>query len=43
MLPTIYITKLEEIGFRELLEARLADRLRENMIQRFAFNGGSLR
>jgi hypothetical protein len=43
MLPTIYITNLEEIGFREFLGARLADRLRENRIQRFAFNGGSLR
>jgi DNA replication protein DnaC len=43
MLPTIYITNLEEIGFREFLGARLADRLRENRIKRFAFNGGSLR
>jgi hypothetical protein len=43
MLPTIYITNLEEIGFRKFLGARLADRLRENRIQRFAFNGGSLR
>ena len=43
MLPTIYITNLEQKGFREFLGDRLADRLRENRVKRFAFDGRSLR
>ena len=43
MLPTIYITNLEQKGFREFLGDRLADRLKENRIKRFAFDGESLR
>ena len=43
LLPTIYITNLEQRGFREFLGDRLGDRLRENRIKRFAFDGGSLR
>jgi len=43
MLPTIYITNLEQNQFKEFLGDRLADRLRENKIQRFAFYGESLR
>jgi len=42
-LPTIYITNLEQEAFRAFLGVRLADRLRENVIRMFAFNGGSLR
>jgi hypothetical protein len=43
MLPTIYITNLEQNAFKEFLGDRLADRLRENRLRRFAFGGGSLR
>ena len=43
ILPTIYITNLEQEGFREFLGDRLADRLRENRVKRFAFEGESLR
>lgn len=43
MLPTIYITNLTENSFKEFLGDRLADRLRETNIQRFAFIGESLR
>ena len=43
MLPTIYITNLEQNAFKEFLGDRLADRLRENRLKRFAFNGESLR
>ena len=42
-LPTVYITNLEQSEFRRFLGDRLADRLRENRIERFAFDGGSLR
>ena len=41
--PTIYITNLEQEAFREFLGLRLADRLKENNLERFAFNGVSLR
>ena len=43
LLPTIYITNLEQEGFRKFLGDRLTDRLRENKLRRFAFNGQSLR
>ena len=43
MLPTVYITNLEQSDFREFLGSRLADRLRENRLERFAFDGESLR
>jgi len=43
MLPTIYITNLEQDDFRAFLGSRLADRLRENGLKRFAFDGESLR
>jgi len=43
MLPTIYITNLEQKEFKEFLGNRLADRLRENKVKRFAFEGESLR
>ena len=43
LLPTIYITNLTENSFKEFLGDRLADRLREANIQRFAFIGESLR
>ena len=43
MLPTVYITNLEQNEFRRFLGNRLADRLRENQIKRFAFDGESLR
>ncbi len=43
MLPTIYITNLTEKRFKEFLGDRLADRLREANIARFAFVGESLR
>jgi len=43
MLPTVYITNLEQSDFREFLGSRLADRLRENHLERFAFDGESLR
>jgi DNA replication protein DnaC len=43
MLPTVYITNLEQSDFRAFLGSRLADRLRENHLERFAFDGGSLR
>jgi len=43
MLPTVYITNLEQSDFREFLGSRLADRLRENHLERFAFDGKSLR
>jgi len=43
MLPTVYITNLEQNGFRDFLGSRLADRLRENGLKRFAFDGESLR
>ena len=42
-LPTIYISNLEQKAFKEFLGSRLADRLKENKLQRFAFNGESLR
>jgi len=43
MLPSIYITNLEQNDFKVFLGSRLADRLRENHLERFAFVGGSLR
>ena len=43
MLPTVYITNLEQSEFRKFLGSRLVDRLRENRIKRFAFDGESLR
>jgi DNA replication protein DnaC len=43
ILPTVYITNLEQSDFRAFLGSRLADRLRENHLERFAFDGGSLR
>jgi hypothetical protein len=43
MLPTIYITNLEQKAFKDFLGSRLADRLRENHLERFAFDGESLR
>ena len=43
MLPTVYITNLEQSEFRKFLGSRLVDRLRENKIKRFAFDGESLR
>jgi DNA replication protein DnaC len=43
MLPTVYITNLEQNDFKAFLGSRLADRLRENHLERFAFDGGSLR
>ena len=43
MLPTVYITNLEQSDFRAFFDSRLADRLRENRLERFAFDGGSLR
>ncbi len=43
MLPTIYITNLTEKRFKDFLGDRLADRLREANIARFAFVGESLR
>ena len=43
MLPTVYITNLEQHDFRAFLGSRLADRLRENCLERFAFDGESLR
>ena len=43
MLPTVYITNLEQRDFRAFLGSRLADRLRENCLERFAFDGESLR
>ena len=43
MLPTVYITNLEQDDFRTFLGSRLADRLRENGLKRFAFDGESLR
>ena len=43
MLPTVYITNLEQSDFKEFLGSRLADRLRENHLERFAFDGESLR
>jgi len=43
MLPTIYISNLTEKQFKTFLGDRLTDRLRESNIQRFAFNGESLR
>jgi len=43
MLPTVYITNLEQNGFRDFLGSRLTDRLRENGLKRFAFDGESLR
>jgi len=43
MLPTIYITNLEQNDFRDFLGSRLTDRLRENGLKRFAFDGESLR
>jgi len=42
-LPTVYITNLEQKTFRDFLGSRLADRLKENKLKRFAFNGLSLR
>lgn len=43
MLPTIYITNLEQKAFKDFLGSRLADRLRENHLKRFTFDGESLR
>ena len=43
MLPTIYISNLTENRFREFIGERLADRLRESNVARFAMVGDSLR
>jgi len=43
LLPTIYITNLPQKAFKEFLGERLADRLHENRLKQFAFNGKSLR
>ena len=43
VLPTIYITNLEQSSFKDFLGSRLADRLKENHLKRFAFDGDSLR
>jgi DNA replication protein DnaC len=43
MLPTIYITNLNQNQFKEFIGERLADRLRETNVKLFAFKGESLR
>ena len=43
MLPTIYITNLTEDRFKDFIGERLADRLRESNVARFAMVGDSLR
>jgi len=43
MLPTIYISNLTENRFREFIGERLADRLKESNVARFAMVGDSLR
>jgi hypothetical protein len=42
-IKSVNITNLEQNAFKEFLGDRLADRLRENRLRRFAFGGGSLR
>ncbi len=43
LLPTIFITNLEEKDFMKFLGDKLASRLRENRIKSFPFRGESLR
>jgi len=43
ILPTIYISNLTDKEFKVFVGDRLADRLNESKIKRFAFSGGSFR
>lgn len=43
VLPTIYITNMDEIEFKNHVGTRVADRLRENKVMRILMDGESLR